>query len=239
MEHRRDARPTFDEIPQDSDESPVRRALTKTSASVTTRTRGVHFLVDQVKEALLIASRGASLDGANGVVQHSATGSLADEAGKVALLPAEAREEGANRTIRLFGNGEVPSSHGVVLRVMSAWALMRPSWRILAGAVIFPRVPAERYLAPLPGLIKRLPVIRAAAVRMESRTRRAWRATAWIQAPPSGLPIMAGLSPGAGAASPPMCYSGNGHRRRFAMDEQRTHELVERASESMMHRLPP
>ena len=215
------------------------RALTKTLASMTTRTRGVHFLVDQVKEGLLIASRGASLGDANGVVQHSAAGRLADEAGKVALLPAAAREEGANREIRLFGNGEVPSSHGVVLHVRSGWTLMRPSWRASAGTVTFPRVPAERYLAPLPGLIKRLPVIRAAAVRMESRTRRAWRATAWIQARPSGLPVMAGLSPGVGAASPPMCYSGNGRRRRFAMDEQRTRGLVERASESMMHRLPP
>ena len=83
--------------------------------SRTTRTRGVHLLVDQVEDVLLVIPRIAILDLAHGQIQHAAAHGLINEPRKVSLLAPIARKKGANRQVRLFRDGQAPSGHLSIL----------------------------------------------------------------------------------------------------------------------------
>ena len=63
----------------------VIRAPIRMLVSSTTRTCGVHFLVNQVEDVLLVLPGVTVLDPANGEVQHVATHGFIDESGQVAL----------------------------------------------------------------------------------------------------------------------------------------------------------
>ena len=121
------------------------RAPIKMLVSRTTRTCGVHLIVDQVEYLLLAISVIAILDLANGEIQHATAHGFIDEPGQVALLAAGAGKIKCGPLCLFFQGWKGSIGSWVKSPGTGAYAAMRPSYRLSINSVNFLSVQAGQY----------------------------------------------------------------------------------------------
>ena len=78
------------------------RALIRIFVSRTTRTHGVHFIINQFEDLLLVISGITILDLTNGKIKHAASHCFINEAGQVAFLAAIASKKDSDCPVCFF-----------------------------------------------------------------------------------------------------------------------------------------